>query len=130
MLYWLGRMHEDCLVHGEVALVPYKDTAQAVASVVATVDYDEKAIGCAWCGEWAADSGQPIQSYFKLVVLHPEWLSHDVRRLKLHPAVLYCLDCWTEHKAQFIRGFDIDAAPDHTGSESSASPSNPTDQSP
>jgi hypothetical protein len=101
------------LVHSEVSIVPYgqkvEDTA-SVASLIGTVDYDQKALGCAWCGEWAADSGQPLQNYFKIIVLHPDWLPYDIRNLALRPAVLYCEDCWKTHHDHFVRGFDLDPA--------------------
>ena len=103
--YWLKRLYDDNLVHGDCGLVPYTPESEPVRSLVCTVDWDQRAIGCAWCGEWAADSGQPLDRDFKLVVLAPVFLPRDVRDLRLHPAVLYCNGCFDTHRDHFVEGY-------------------------
>lgn len=104
--YWLKRLYESDLVHADCGLVPYTPESEPIRSLVCTVDWDQRAIGCAWCGEWAADSGQPLDKDFKLVVLASVFLPHDVRDLRLHPAVLYCNECFGQHRDHFVSGYN------------------------
>ena len=103
--YWLKRLYESDLVHSDCGLVPYTPESEPIRSLVCTVDWDQRAIGCAWCGEWAADSGQPLDKDFKLIVLAQVFLPHDVRSLGLHPAVLYCNGCFDTHRDHFVEGY-------------------------
>lgn len=108
VVYWLQTLHSrQDAVHGECALVPYR-TSDSVRSLVCTVDWDQRAIGCAWCGEWAADSGQQLAADFKLIVLTPTFLPVDVRQLRLDPAVLYCGDCMSKYREHFAHVFQLD----------------------
>lgn len=106
--YWLRRLFEEDKVHSECGLVPYRPTSHPVHSLVCTVDWENPAVGCAWCGEWAADMGQRLADGFKLVGLVDTSLPHDVRKLDLAPAVLYCGDCFTKHREHFGHVFDLD----------------------
>lgn len=113
--YWLKRLYEADLVHSDCGLVPYTPESEPIRSLVCTVDWDQRAIGCSWCGEWAADSGQPLDKDFKLIVLAQVFLPHDVRNLGLRPAVLYCNGCFAQHRDQFVSGFDAVFAPTPEG---------------
>ena len=97
--YWLKRLQEVySLAHGEVGIVPFRSDATDSNSLVATVDWREKAIGCCLCGEWAADSGNHLSTGFKLAVPADSFMPYDLRGLNLRPALLYCVECFTRDR--------------------------------
>ena len=107
--YWLKRLHEDqSLVHGDVGIVPYQTSAEPIRSLIVTVDTKDKAVGCAQCGEWAADSGGKLQKGFRAVILVPKYQPHELRDLNLYPAVLYCLDCWNKDREYYLWAYELD----------------------
>lgn len=99
LTYWLKRLHEVySLAHGDVGMVPFRSEATDSNTLIATVDWREKAIGCAYCGEWAADSGAHLSGGFKLAVPADSFLPYDIRGLNLRPALLYCADCFNRDR--------------------------------
>lgn len=97
--YWLKRLQEVySLTHADVGIVPFRSEATDSNTLVATVDWQAKAVGCALCGEWAADSGSHLSSGFKLAVPADSFLPYDLRGLDLRPAILYCIDCFTRDR--------------------------------
>ena len=107
--YWLRRLHEDqSLVHGSVGMVPYTASTDPIRSLIVTVDFNDKSVGCACCGEWAADSGGKLQPGFRAVMLMPKYLPHEIQDLNLYPAVLYCLSCWNKDREYYLWAYELD----------------------
>lgn len=99
---WLTRLHE--VRHGtqpDARIVPYRSGLSA--SLVAT--FDGEACGCALCGEFAAEAGQPFEDGFKL--LHVGNVPHDVRQIIGHAAILYCGNCFETHEKWLRLAFHV-----------------------
>ena len=93
--YWLQRLHQRCLVHDNVQMLRFHH-AQA-KSLIATVDFETKEVGCAWCGEFAAFFKEELNPAFKKVQVPKREQPHDVRGLNLYPVLLYCEPCFREN---------------------------------
>lgn len=97
VVYFLRRLFDMSVAHGEVAMVPYRlenCADETPNAVIGTVDWKGGALGCALCGEHAADSGGKLGEGFKLVVLCERVAPADVRGLGIVPALVYCESCF------------------------------------
>ena len=106
VIHWLKRLNEHNLTHDAVGIVQF---GSAKSSVIGTVDYKTGELGCAWCGEFAAESGQPIDKDFKLIGLCAAYLPYDIVPLNLRPHVLYCDSCFAANLEWFERAYELDA---------------------
>lgn len=95
---WLReQLHEQRnVVHGEAGVVPFRSTTSDVGILVATVDYAALEVGCAWCGLFMASHREALVDGTRAVVVGDEYLPHELRELRLRPAVLYCAECWPQ----------------------------------
>lgn len=106
---WLReRLHEQlATVHGEVGIVPFRSQAVDVGVLVATVDYSNLEVGCAWCGEFIASQGEALVEATKAVQLDADDLPRELRDLNLRPAVLYCAGCWRNLAPVLRERYDV-----------------------
>lgn len=122
--YWLQRLQEVySLAHADVGIVPFRSDATASNTLVATVDWKSKAVGCAYCGEWAADAGQGLSPGFKLAVPADSFMPYELRALDLRPAILYCADCFARDRDWIRQTLEVPPdAPDDTALVPGATP--------
>lgn len=106
LIYFVRRLYKFNLVHGESAMVPYR--ADHATAVVGTVDWQAKCIGCAMCGEHAADSGEPLADGFRLVILRADLVPYEIESLSIVPGLLYCAQCWTKHESYLRVALKVD----------------------
>lgn len=109
---WLReRLHEQFnVVHGEAAVVPFRSQTLDVTVLVATADYATFEVGCAVCGEFIASQGEALVEGTHAVQLDPDELPHELRELRLRPAILYCSGCWPHWSAHLREVFGLDGA--------------------
>lgn len=110
---WLhGHLYERlATVQGEAAVVPFRSSSVDVGVLVATVDFSTFEVGCAWCGEFIASHGEALVEGTRAVQLDPDDLPHELRALRLRPAVLYCAECWPTLAPHLRAQFGIEEAP-------------------
>lgn len=103
VVYWLQRLHERDIVHGDVGIVGFKHSEQGIGVLVATTDYSNGEIGCAWCGEWLGEHAKPLQPNTRAIYIGRRDLPHDIRELGLSPAILYCAECWGQYDSILLQ---------------------------
>ena len=110
--HWLWRLHDEVgAVHGEVGLVRMLGSTQGVGVLIATVDYQQHAVGCAWCGEWIADHKEALTEGTRSLLLDNADLPRELQPLDLRPAVIYCGSCWASHGSILRDRLEIAGAP-------------------
>ena len=93
--YWLQRLHQRLLVHDNAQMLRFHH-AQA-RSLIATVDFATKEVGCVWCGEFAAFFKEELDPTFKKVQIPMKEQPYEIRKLGLFPVLLYCEPCFRDN---------------------------------
>ena len=92
VVYWLQRLCEQGFVHDNVQMLRF---AQAQSrSIIVTLDWQTKELGCARCGEFAAFFTEDLDPTFKTVLIPSKTQPHDIQKLLLFPVLLYCEACF------------------------------------